>query len=128
MTLLLNKYAVIKLNPYQPIPEWANVNYSNKELLSITYTEEELSIVCPERNIPVTELNLVEKTWNCLKVEGPLDFSLTGILSSLINPLAEEGISIFAISTYNTDYLLIKENKIDQAMQILIKQGHEISK
>jgi hypothetical protein len=58
-----------------------------------------------------------------LKVAGPLDFALTGILSALTTPLAEAGVSIFAISTFDTDYLLVKEAKLEQAKEVLVKQG-----
>lgn len=67
---------------------------------------------------------LCEKGWYCLKVRGPLDFALTGILASLAAPLAEAGISIFAISTYDTDYFLVKE--LDRAIAVLSKSGHTV--
>ena len=62
----------------------------------------------------------------CIKVEGPLDFSMTGVLSSLASPLAEAKISIFAISTYNTDYLLVKSDTLEQTLQILSEHGHSV--
>jgi len=69
---------------------------------------------------------LCEKGWRCLKVDGPLDFSLTGILTSLAAPLSAAGISIFAISTYDTDYLLLKEEQLDSAIRTLQQYGHHI--
>ncbi|WNF38786.1 ACT domain-containing protein [Bacillaceae bacterium IKA-2] len=70
----------------------------------------------------------MEPDWKCIKVEGTLDFSLTGILSSLANPLAENNISIFAISTFNTDYLLIKMYSIEKAKSVLENAGHTFIK
>jgi len=69
----------------------------------------------------------ISDEWRCIKVEGPLDFSLTGILSSLISPLAEAEISIFTISTFDTDYLLVKSNTLKRTLQILAEHGHSIS-
>jgi len=69
---------------------------------------------------------LCEKGWRCLRVEGPLDFSLTGILASLAAPLSAAGISIFAISTYDTDYLLVKEEQLGSAINTLRQYGHHI--
>jgi hypothetical protein len=107
MKLMLFKetFGVCRFELSQTLPHWA---LENKEtLLSITYTDEELSIVCPLSSIP--EIIECEKPWNSIKIINPLDFGLTGILSSLSVPLAENGISIFAISTYDTDCILIKE-------------------
>ena len=67
----------------------------------------------------------VEPKWRCLKVKGPLDFALTGILASLANPLARAGISIFAVSTFDTDYLLVKEGDLERAAEALSIAGHE---
>lgn len=84
--------------------------------------------MCSSECIPMHESFIdVEDDWKCIKVEGVLDFSLTGILSSLANPLAENNISIFAISTYNTDYLLIKSHSIEKAKVVLENEGHIIS-
>ncbi len=92
-------------------------------LFDYTY-KQELSIVCPTSNVPDSILKDVEHDWKCIKVEGVLDFALTGILSSLANPLAENNISIFAISTFNTDYLLIKVDSIEKAKSVLENAGH----
>ncbi len=85
---------------------------------SVTKTMDEISIVCEDRFIPRGYQN-IEAGWRALKVEGPLDFSLTGILSSLSNPLAEAKISIFSTSTYDTDYILVKEEKLTEAIDVL---------
>ncbi|WP_139492009.1 ACT domain-containing protein [Brevibacillus dissolubilis] len=114
-------YAVVKLPPESNIPNWVS---QSDGFLSITRTEDELSIVCPESY--VAEYEHVEPNWKAVKVEGILDFSLTGILAGLTQPLAENQISIFAISTYNTDYLLVKEHTLDKALEVLAQAGYEV--
>lgn len=122
--MLDSTFSVVKIPPTEPIPLWA----INADVFSITRTDEELSIVFPSDCLPVNEeFEYVENDWMCIKVEGILDFSLTGILSSLANTLAENQISIFAISTYNTDYLLIKSPSIEKAKVVLENEGHTFS-
>ncbi|MEH7379960.1 ACT domain-containing protein [Bacillus sp. JJ1533] len=121
LKILDSNFAVVKFPPTETIPLWA----LNSDLFSITRTDEELSIVCPSECLPMNEaFKDVENDWKCIKVEGVLDFSLTGILSSLANPLAENNISIFAISTFNTDYLLVKSHSIENAVVVLENEGH----
>ncbi|PEK30643.1 MULTISPECIES: ACT domain-containing protein [Bacillus cereus group] len=120
LTILDTTFSVIKLPKTEEIPSWA----SKGELFSITRTIEELSIVCASSNVPDNILKDVEHDWKCIKVEGILDFGLTGILSSLANPLADNNISIFAISTFNTDYLLVKLHSIEKAKSALENSGH----
>jgi len=98
-----------------PIPEWAK----NISFCSITRTKDELSVVCPQDKISAGVM--FEKNRKAFKVEGPLGFSLTGIVSSLSAPLAKAKISIFYISTYETDYLLVEEKNLDKAKKILGK-------
>lgn len=125
LSVLPEAMSVLKLDASEAIPKWA---LEKKSFVSITYTNEELSIVCEKRAVP-SHVENMEKSeeWRCIKVEGPLDFSLTGILSSLISPLAEAKISIFAISTYDTDYLLVKSETLDQTVRVLSEQGHSVS-
>ena len=114
----------MKFSPNETIPLWA----LNSDTFSITRTDEELSIVCSSECLPTNEaFKDIENDWKCIKVEGVLDFSLTGILSSLANPLADNKISIFAISTFDTDYLLIKSHSIEQARVVLENEGHTFS-
>ena len=112
-------YGVCKLSVKENIPDWTKGNF-----ISITRTDEELSIVCEEKYIPGN--TKCEKGWKCLKVMGPLDFSLIGILSALTRPLAIACISIFAISTFDTDYLLIKKDMLKKAVEVLSNKGHII--
>ena len=122
MKLLKGKFAVCRLNNNELIPKWSE----NSDFFSITKTSDELSIVCSQDSI--TSGIKCEKDWRILKVEGPLDFSLIGILSSISTVLAQKEISIFAISTYDTDYILVKDNDIDNAMNALAAEGYGIIK
>ncbi|MBP2665659.1 MAG: hypothetical protein H6Q76_639, partial [Firmicutes bacterium] len=109
-----------RLPPAAAIPEWAYLG----EFFSITKTAEELSIVCLSRVVPES----VEKDsgWKVLKIEGLLNFNLVGILAQVSAVLAESEVSIFAISTYNTDYILVKNRDFDVAVVVLRKDGHEV--
>ena len=120
MKLLKEKYGVCRLDKAELIPEWTE----NSKFLSITRTDEELSIVCSQESIP--EDIKCEKDWRILKILGPLDFSLIGILASISRVLAQNGISIFAISTYDTDYILVRSKDIDNAVKSLIDENYEV--
>lgn len=120
MKLLNEKYGVCRLDKNELIPKWAQ----NSDFFSITRTNDELSIVCSQVNIP-SDIKY-EKDWRILKILGPLDFSLIGILSSISTILAQKGISIFAISTYDTDYILVKNKDIDNAIAALIAERYEV--
>jgi uncharacterized protein len=110
--------AVCRLGGAEPIPRWAVEGV----LFSITRTAEELSVVCPENLVP--EDVLAERGWRALRVAGVMDFSVIGILAGLTAPLAEGGIGVFAISTYDTDYLLVKEHDLGRAIRTLQAAGH----
>ena len=101
-------------------------NLFNSDFLSITKTEDELSIVCPSTYKLASDK--VEDNWSAIKVVGPLDFSLTGILAKISSVLAESKISIFAISTYDTDYILVKTEKLRLAISILESAKYSIIK
>ncbi|MPN37299.1 hypothetical protein SDC9_184815 [bioreactor metagenome] len=120
MKLIKGLFGVCRLDRDELLPGWA----SRSSFYSITKTLDELSIVCSQDNIP-KDIKC-EKDWRSLKVEGPLDFSLIGILSSISTILAQRGISIFAVSTYDTDYILVKDKDIDTAIAVLSKEGYEI--
>lgn len=122
MKLLEEKYGVCQLEAYDEIPEWA----SKGEFYSITKTRDELSIVSCQDNIP--DGVKCQGDWRILKVQGPLDFSLIGILASISAVLAKQKISIFVISTYDTDYILIKEKDIKKSIDSLLAEGYNIVK
>ncbi|APC40849.1 ACT domain-containing protein [Clostridium estertheticum] len=120
MKLLNEKFSVCRLNKNEQIPEWVK----NSSFYSISKTSDELSIVCSQDSIPSNIK--CEKDWRILKVEGPLDFSLIGIISSISTILALKRISIFAVSTYDTDYILVKNKDIDNAILALSNERYEI--
>jgi hypothetical protein len=120
--ILPERLAICRLAPNQAIPPEITLS----PFFSITRTDEELSIVVPEEWIP-NSCQRSEMGWRYFKVQGPLDFTLVGILSSLTTLLAQEGISVFAISTYDTDYLLVKESELEKSQRILSANGYEIS-
>jgi hypothetical protein len=121
LVILRDLFAVCRLRADENIPGWA----LSGSFFSLTRTPDELSIVCPQELVP-EEVEAV-RGWKSLKVEGKLDFNLVGILSSLTSSLAEAGISIFATSTYDTDYLFVKERDLDRGVEALRKAGHDVS-
>lgn len=114
LSLMPDLLAIARLSPASGIPLWA---MDRNSFFSITQTDDELSIVCLEKYVPSNVK--IERGWRGLKVEGPLDFGLTGILASLANPLAEVKISIFALSTFDTDYILVKQESLERALDVL---------
>jgi len=113
--------AVFRLEPFEDLPSWV----VKGDFYSVTRTNEELSYVVPVSRIP--EGIKTSNCWKAIKVQGLLDFSQTGILSAIAVPLAEAGISIFAISTFDTDYILIKEETVDRAISVLKTSGYTIN-
>ena len=121
LVILKKKLAVCQLSPKDPIPELSELG----DFWSITKTDEEISIIIPEYLIPSTNCKS-EKGWRAIKIIGPLYFSLTGLIATLSSVLAKGGISIFVFSTYNTDYILVKEKNLEQAKKVLEENGHNI--
>ena len=100
------RLAVCRFAPDAPLPAW--VLHASAEFWSITRTPDELSVVCSEDDLPPSVAESVERDWRAFQVVGPLPFALTGVVSGLTAPLAAAGIPVFVISTYDTDYLLVK--------------------
>ena len=121
LTQLPHELTVARLKADAPIPDWALTS----DFFAITRTEDELSIVCPQDNVPARGQQA--RGWRGLKVAGPLDFALTGILAGLAAPLAAASIPIFAISTFDTDYLLIPGAEFEHAIRVLRASGHHIA-
>lgn len=117
---LPERLSVVRLEPGEAIPAWA----ATGPLQCVVRTTDELSVLCATSAVPA-DLR-AEGPFRALKVQGPLDFSATGILASLAVPLAGAGISIFALSTFDTDYVLVKEEALARAIQALRAAGHEI--
>ncbi len=120
LSILPGAFAICRLSPAEDVPEWAMLG----EFVSITHTNEELSIVCAGENVPPDVK--ADRGWRALKVEGPLDLALTGVLASLANPLAAANINLFAVSTFDTDYLLVKEYNFTRACVVLRQAGLSI--
>ena len=116
--LMDGPYAIARFAADAAVPEWA----ARGEFTSITRTSEELSVVCPTENLPADIHSL--HRWICLKLQGPFEFSLTGVLLSFIEPLSSNGIPIFAISTYDTDYVLVQEEFWAMSLNALQQAGH----
>lgn len=119
LAVLEERLAVCRLDVGE-IPTWA----TEAPFFSVTRTEDELSIVCPEENVP--EGVSREQGWRALKLEGPFELSMVGILASVVEPLAGAGVSIFAVSTFDTDYVLVREGQLDLAIDALREHGHEV--
>ena len=113
LKILDNKLKIVKLEPNEIVSE---IVYK-QEFYSITKTDEELSIVVNE-DVNILS-NVVEYNWKAIKIVGTLDFALIGILSKISTILAQAEISIYAISTYNTDYILVKVDKLEKAINVL---------
>lgn len=112
-------FAVCRVSAGSAVPDWA----LRGDFFSVTRTADELSIVCREAQVPPDVHH--ENDWACLKLEGPFPFSETGILTSFVQPLSDRAIPIFAVSTFDTDYVLVKQAWVEQAMDVLKEAGHE---
>lgn len=123
LILLPDLFAICRLPPDTPLPAWA-ARVAHGDFVSITRTADELSIVCPQAGVPAGVHAALD--WRCLKVAGPLDFALTGVMAALAAPLAQVGISVFAVATYDTDYLLIQSADLPRARAALTGAGHDV--
>ena len=121
--LKLSRYpetlAVVRLGPGTEIPTWAE----SSSIFSVTATATETSVVCASRSVPTKSRH--QRPFTAFCVEGPLEFSETGILVSLLAPLAEDGISVFTISTFDTDWILVPAGDADRAEEAWRRAGHE---
>ncbi|HEX8618972.1 MAG TPA: ACT domain-containing protein [Thermoanaerobaculia bacterium] len=119
ISILPASLAVCRLAPDAAVPSWVRGAFT-----TVTRTAEELSIVCDDDAVP--DGVQVERVWRALKVDGPIPFEMTGVAAALIAPLAEARISVFLIATFDTDYLLLKDDVVSAAVAILRAAGHEI--
>jgi uncharacterized protein len=120
LTLLDGRYAVCRLDADADLPDWAS---GKLPLLSLTRTATECSIICPQDRVPADVR--AERHWHCLRLEGPFDVDLPGVLVSVTLPIADVGLTCFAISTYDTDYLLVRD--LERAADVLVLAGHIIT-
>ena len=111
--------AVCRLAPDAAVPAWVSGAFT-----SITRTSEELSIVCDSAAVPADVR--AEREWRGLKIEGPIPFEMTGVAAALLAPLAEARISIFLLSTFDTDYLLVKTATFERACEVLRGAGYVV--
>jgi uncharacterized protein len=114
---LPGQYAVCRLSAETAVPAWAVGPFVN-----ITFTADELAIICPAHAVPVDVR--AERDWRVLKLVGPFPFTAVGVLASLATPLAHAGVSLLSIATYDTDYFLVKTDAFDKAIAVLIAAGH----
>jgi hypothetical protein len=117
LIFLAERFAVCRLPAESPYPEWAPAG----NLLALVSTPTGLTVVCEERYAP-PEVK-AERGWRAFQVQGPLDFTLVGVLAAIAAPLAQAGVGIFVISTYETDYILVKETALERARQALSLAG-----
>ena len=111
-------FAICRFGPDVIVPDWA----TSGGFSSITRTPDELSIICEEAVVP-SDVK-AERGFRCVRLVGPFDFQAIGILESFLRPLAQAAVPIFAISTYDTDWILIQETHWDRALLVLAKAGH----
>jgi uncharacterized protein len=124
LLLLPDLYAVCRMPPDAEAPTWG----VGAGLWSLTRTTEELSLVCAEDGLPDDPgAATLSRGWRALRVAGSLDFSLVGVLAALAAPLAAAGVSIFAVSTYDTDYLLLRAADLEKATGALLAAGHTVA-
>ena len=119
-TLLKNTFAIVRMAPSENKPRWA----TGGPLISITRTESELSIVCREAVVPAG--THADRGWQCLRVEGPMPLNMVGVAAEFSSILAKAGISVFIVSTFDTDYVLIKGDKVESATKALKSAGHTV--
>lgn len=120
--LLPGEFAIARLPADAPLPTWAD----SPAFSSISRTAEELSVLCPAHQIPADVKH--EAGWRLLKLRGPFAFTETGILSSVLDPLALRRIGILAISTFDTDYVLVKSSALEAAIRALRDANHTVER
>ncbi|MEL1266131.1 ACT domain-containing protein [Pseudoxanthomonas putridarboris] len=121
MRLLPDRYAVAQLEADAALPAW----WPSTGMRHISWVEDELSLVCEEACVPVGVR--CQRGWRALKLQGPFAFELTGILLAVLEPLADAGVGIFALSTYDTDYVLVQDDALPVALAALRERGHTIT-
>lgn len=120
LTVLPGSFAMVRLAADAPLPRWA----TQGEFFSVTRTSDEVSIVCLADQVPSGVAS--ETGWRALKVKGPFALSEIGVLAALTAPLADAKVSLFAISTFDTDYLLVSERQLPAAIAAFKSAGHRI--
>ena len=125
LDLLPEEYAVCRLPAGSPIPASLAAGPDGKSVIALSWDPDELSIICPADRVP--DEAVADTAWRCLRVVGPLDLALTGVLASLIGPLAAARVNIVTFSTYTTDYLLVPAVRLTEAVHTLTAAGHRVA-
>lgn len=125
LDLLPQEYAVCRLPAGSALPASLSSGPDDKSVVSVTWAPDEMSVICPADRVPAGAV--AETPWRCLRVVGPLDLALTGVLASLVGPLAEARVNIVTFSTYDTDYLLVPTVRLSEAVHTLTAAGHRIA-
>jgi hypothetical protein len=120
LALLPGRYAISRLDAVAKVPPWL----PSRGFVSVTRTDEELSIICGEEAVPASVK--ASRGWRAMKVDGPLPFDMCGVLSSITAPLAEAEVSVFAIATHDTDYVLVTGDTLEKAVKALTRAGHRV--
>jgi hypothetical protein len=124
-TYTLNEYpeklAVVRMGPGTQVPSWA----SSSSLFTVSATATETTIICGRADVPKKAMQ--EGPFTAFRVEGPLDFALTGVLVTLLTPLAESEIPVFTVSTYDTDWILVPVGKARNAAEEWRRCGHTVA-
>lgn len=124
LDLLPGEYAVCRLPAGSPLPPMLTAGPDDKGVISVTWGVDELSVICPNDRVP--EDAIADTAWRCLRVAG-LDLAMTGVLASLVGPLADARVNIVTFSTYDTDYLLVPAVRLTEAVNTLTAAGHRIA-
>ncbi|HTO91716.1 MAG TPA: ACT domain-containing protein [Candidatus Sulfotelmatobacter sp.] len=124
LELLPGRLAICRLSARAPLPAWASAPSAN--LSSVTRTRDELSVVCEEALVP-EDVARVERGWRAFRVHGPIPLTEIGVVAGITAPLAAAGISVFVVSTFDTDYVLVPAGSVEQASRAFEAAGHEVS-
>ena len=124
LALLAQELAVCRLPAEDDVPAWA----WRGEFVSITRAREELSVICAAGAVPADGSGLrADRGWRALVVTTPMDFDVVGVAAALTRPLADAGISVLAVATHDTDYFLVKDDRLADAIDALLAAGHSVT-
>ena len=121
LTVLPDVLAICRLEPSDAVPTWARAS----SFWSVSRSAGELSIVCDQEHVPPGVP--CERDWRCLRLEGPFPLTMTGVLLRVLAPLADAGVAIFALSTFDTDHVLVKKHALSAAVDALNASGHQVT-
>lgn len=125
IALLPGEYAVCRLAADTALPATLWSELGSRQVVSVSWASDGVSLICPADRVP--DGVVVETAWRCLRVVGPLDLALTGVLASLVGPLAEARVNVLAFSTYDTDHLLVPAVRLAEARAALGRAGHRLA-